>query len=88
MKRRHHARPETENPLNLADSPFRKLLREFMLSFWQLPGGKDVLGENLPERRQQSLHSAAAERGTTEVLLEPFLIQAGTIPAINTRPFI
>ena len=69
-----------------AFEPFRKLLRDCILSVWPIPAGEDVLGEILTERRLHSLHTAAAELGTTKALLEPFLVEAGAIPALDPRP--
>ena len=68
-----------------AFDPFRRLLRDCILSVWPIAAGETVLGEVLPQRRLHSLYSAAKEIGVTEELLEPFLIEAGALVAGDPR---
>ncbi|ETD82040.1 hypothetical protein U716_10255 [Rhodobacter capsulatus B6] len=65
--------------------PFRRLLRDCILSVWPIAAGETVLGDVIPERRLHSLYSAAREIGVTEELLEPFLIEAGALVAGDPR---
>lgn len=59
--------------------PFRRILRGCILLMWLIAAGEMVLGEVQTERRLHSLYSAARELGTTEELLEPFLVEAGAL---------
>ncbi|ETD88565.1 hypothetical protein U713_12695 [Rhodobacter capsulatus YW2] len=68
-----------------AFAPFRRLLRDCILSVWPVAAGETVLGERIPERRLHSLYSAAREIGVSEDLLEPFLIEAGALVAGDPR---
>lgn len=68
-----------------AFEPFRSLLRACILSVWPVAAGETVLGEVQHHRRLHSLYSAAAEIGTTEERLEPFLIEAGALVSGDTR---
>jgi len=65
--------------------PFRRILREYILSVWPIGAGGDVLGEVVVERRLHSLHSASLETWMSPRLLEPFLIEAGALRADDNR---
>lgn len=60
-------------------APFRQILRACFLADWPLGPGEVVLGGALPQRQLHSLRTAAVETGIGAKVLEPFLIEAGSL---------
>ena len=69
-----------------AFAPFRRLLRDCIVSTWPFGAGETVLGFTQHERKLHSVHSASRETGIGPFLLEQFLAHAGALKGNDTRP--
>ena len=69
-----------------AFDPFRDILRDCIFALWPIPGGEDILGEAIKERRLHSVSSAAKETGIGTALLTQFLVKAGAFSDDDERP--
>ena len=67
-------------------APFRRMLRQKILTLWPVAAEETLLGETLPERIFHSLLSAAEEIGVGTPLLEQFLTEAGAFVVGDGRP--
>ncbi|AQZ52425.1 TniQ family protein [Martelella mediterranea] len=75
---------------DLLDDPafalFRTMLRDCILEHWPIDADEVILGEPVERRRFHSLTTAAKETGTSQHLLNIFLVDAGAWSADDPRP--
>jgi hypothetical protein len=69
-----------------AFAPFRRILRDCILSIWPVAAGEAVLGIVQHERKLHSIHTASKETGIGPFLLEQFLVHAGAFKVNDPRP--
>lgn len=69
-----------------AFAPFRRILRDCIVSIWPIGAGETVLGFVQNERKLHTVHTASKETGIGPFLLEQFLAHAGALKGNDTRP--